>query len=539
MPALIATIGANADPMRRELLAVQAMSAQTGVALKRNLEMGGHSGQAGIIRETIVVLRELLSGRFNARTAGSVSILSQRLGILSYFVKATNTETKALAATQTAQAAAAALAADNSFVLANAHLKEASAELLSEYADKEKAESALQVAASEYLAASATKAKTLATYEAAKATEASAAAAGFAVTPLGWLAIALIAIGTAAFFTIRHFRQVQEELKNLRDLTDTTTVNFKTQAEALREAADAAQSFDDWLKKIGESEEGLAKKTQESLRLMRERAKYERELAQEKGATRKELAAMDIAEQQKELDAITTAKLQARRKLEDDLDAAKDAERDAENFDRSSNIGGVKEKALQAGELFNAVKEKLKTETKSVIDPEMSRLAAQGGGIGPVYKNVPLDGNDKVTVKVDGKEYTLSLNEAQKAFNDVTQKATELAAVQKQITDILNQKKQLTEKDKADLATLEGEANQKSAELALAKEFLPSIADHARGHQVHGHVNSLQQVGAFTTASVDVQKAQLAATRNIVTGVHTIIGHLGNGGNGKGTGVKH
>ena len=63
MPALLAVIGANADPMRRELKAVEAMSATAGNRIRVNLEAGG-AMRSGSIREIAVLMREISRGNW-------------------------------------------------------------------------------------------------------------------------------------------------------------------------------------------------------------------------------------------------------------------------------------------------------------------------------------------------------------------------------------------------------------------------------------------------------------------------------------------
>lgn len=520
MPALIATIGANSDPMRRELLAVQRMADQTGARLQS--AVSGHmSGSGGIMRESIVVLREILSGRFNARTAGSVSILAQRLGLLGVILKGTSEESKALATAQKVQAAATALAADSAAIAAEQNLKEASSELLSEYADKAKSESALKAAAAKYLSATASKAETAAAYESAKATETAALASKLALSPIGWLAAAVIAVGVAAFFVVRHILNLRTEVANLAKLMDLTTVSFTHQADAMKSAAMAAQEFNDWLNKLTMTEEGLAEQVEETITALREQAKFEQELAKKHGASPQQIAQMEIEATKKELAAIKAAQTANENNLKRDVTAAKNAEAQAHNTDLKGRI----ETAGDASKKANAIVEEIQQNilhAKYSGDWYINAFGALEWGkhdIGPDFKVGVKDMPD------------MSLNEAKANASKINAEEIRLLAIQKQLLDFAQEKKHLTEKDFQEQKSLRKEAAKLTADLALKEKYLPELAGADRMKQVHGHVSSLQQIGAYTSPAVSIQRQLL---RHVVK-IEKNTDHLGTQANHAGT----
>lgn len=80
MPALIAVINGNADPLRRELAEVNRMAKGVGPNLERGLN-------SGVMRELVVLGREISSGNWS-RIPGSLSILLSRMGLLKYVFSA-------------------------------------------------------------------------------------------------------------------------------------------------------------------------------------------------------------------------------------------------------------------------------------------------------------------------------------------------------------------------------------------------------------------------------------------------------------------
>lgn len=462
---------------------------------------GGHAG-AGPLRETLVLMRELSRGNWT-RVPGSLSILLGQLGILKLLFKDNAGEAKALAAAleqKAAKSTAAALAAKD---LAESSVKAAASQALTSEAtlyavaaDKEKAASAARVAQADI-------AKAAAARESAAAMEAEGTASKFALTPIGLVAVALIAVGTAAYFLIRHLRKVTEEERKLAEISDFTARKLSDQADAMREAADEAQSYSDWLKKLADDETGLKSAIDEQLESMRERAAFQRQLAQANGATPQQLAQMEIAATQSQLDAVVLAKLKAGRKLEQDLSEAKAAESALESNSTSAQQKSLSEKSAQWKKVVDALEEKVKNEM--VI----------GDIIGTGFEGVPLYGpNRKATASdkfsVNGLP-AMSLNEALAKYKGVTAEEDRLKQIQEQLAEKLVEKKKLTEADNKEIRRLQQEEKTITEHLKNQNEFLPQLANArgAGGHSLHGHVSELQSVGAYTRGAVDIARQTL------------------------------
>lgn len=500
MPGLKAVISADSNPMKREFEAVGRMAERAGVKIQQGINGGhGHGAlKSGAIREALVLVREMSAGNWT-KVPGSLSILLQQVGFLKLIFKDTAAEASVLAQALTQKAVAsqaaaiAAKAQAETSVAALASMRQATAgEILAARADQQRAISALA-------SADADRIKAVAATEAAVALEAEGTAAKFALGPIGWLAVGVVALGTAAYFTVRHFMRLTEEAKNLKELTEVAKVKFSEQAEALKHAAEEAQGFDDWLKKLADSEEGLADKTEEALKALREQGKLQREIASDKGASKKRLAEMEIEQVQKELMLVTAAKLQAQRKVEDDTDAARAAASAVNDPERSGKIKQLGEKSTTAGRVADAIQAAMKTAT--VLDTKTVPY-----GQGYITSNRAANPDDKIPVKVDGKEYNISLNEAKSAANTLAAEELRLAKIQKELSDLLEQKKKLTEKDLADFKKLTREAREIQNDLDARNKYPREGKDSKLSH---GSTNSLQQVGAYAapaTAMLDVTR---------------------------------
>jgi hypothetical protein len=200
MPALMAVIGANSEPMQRELRAVQRLARETGVSVKGSLS-GGGLASSGSIYESVVLLRELGRGNYS-RMIGSVTILAQRLGLLKLISGGGANAAQLLAQAWEVQAQKAGLAAI-------AATRKAAASQAAFYADAEETEATLaqavadeEGAAAAILNAKATQAKAVAAGEAAGAT---GAAAGVSLGAIGVGLSAVLVVALALYETFWGF----------------------------------------------------------------------------------------------------------------------------------------------------------------------------------------------------------------------------------------------------------------------------------------------------------------------------------------------
>jgi hypothetical protein len=486
-------VGADIKPFVNNLRQVESVAARSGANVRASLNGLGH-GNSGFMRELIVVGREISRGNWS-RVPSSLSLLIQQSGLLSKIFKDNASAAVVAATALTKRAEASNLAAIAAKKVVEADLqgiagltKVTESELAALAADQKRAAGAL-------LAADADRVKAVAATQAAEAMTAEGVSATFALTPLGWIAVALVAAGTAAYFLTKHFRAVSEEERYMARLMDTTNAKMTDQAEAMKKATAEAEAFDDWLKKLTSSEEGLAEATDETLRSMRERAKFEREAAAGHGASKSELEAMDLAAAKKELDVLETAKLQARRKQEQDTDAARAADDEATGFGKANGgqITNLNRKVGDAGAIMDAVQEAMST-TRVMQYQSTTGLDGQ-------IRQIPTgtraaNENDKLTVKVNGQEFTQSLAEATNNFDALSREAEDLVATQKALNDILAQKKELTKRDVEDVKKLSKQASELQGDIALRTQF--SSRGGGGGELVHGRTTTLQQNGAYT-----------------------------------------
>lgn len=484
---------------------------------------GGHGGgRSGVIRETLVLMREISRGNWT-RVPGSFSILIQQIGILGKLFRGVSEEQALAAIAAQKQTAATLLSAIASKVKAESALKEASAELLSEYADEAKAQAAIKEASANYLAADSALVKATAEQTEAAATLEASAASKLALTPLGWIAIAFVAVGTAAYFAISHILKLNRESKNLADLMDINTTKFSEQAAAMKKASVSAQEFNDWLQKLRDSEEGLAEQVDETLASMKEQGKFEQELAKNRGASQGQIAQMEIDQAKKQLAVVKAAQAALEVKQKADINAARKAEAQATDKGLTGNVVTAGEHSKTANSIVDEIEKELNGK-KAVFD----KMFYQYPGAPGVPTSRPANASDKIDVKVGDKEYSMSLDEAKANANKINAEEIRLLEVQKQLSDFAQSKKKLTEKDFQDEQKLKKEAAKITSDLLLKQKYLPLIAETEKGKMSHGNVNSLQKVGAFTDAAVDIQRRSLHHLAKIEKNTD----HLGIAGHG-------
>ena len=542
---LIAVIGANADPMKKELTAVEKMAERAGKSLRQNIgsTATGHGARGGVIGEMFVLMREIGRGNW-ARVPGSITILAQRMGFLKLIMKETAAQEILLADAHVKQAAAlektakaSATRAVNAASLWKRQLEKVEAMdvaaqvglgkgmtggpgQLERAWERHKLTQLNNVKiAQESVAASTKKAADAALLQAAASAKSAAAlkdagmASKMAIGPIGWLAIGVIALGTALYFTWKHIKTTTEQARTLRDMLDVLNVKFTTQAEIMKSSAEAAQANVDWLNKLGEAQEGLADKTEDAMKAQKEQYKFQRELAEMKGASKKQLAQMDIEEAQKELDIAERGKLEASRKLEQDKLDEQKAFSDANDDHRSGRIRTLTEKSAGMGAVLDDIQKQMRDAGMiKVIDEVASRQSAVAGG-GPVYKYRKANNDDAFTVKVNGVEMEMSFNEAKEAWDSQTAQLKALERKQKELSDILEQKKKLTEQDNAAVLKLKRESEELKSDLSLKQKYLPQLA--VGGKMEHGHVNALQQIGGYAAPAIDIQKGMLHELKSI------------------------
>ena len=257
---LRAVITADASQMAREFKQVEAISKRAGDNIQRNIAgaSSAHMGSSGAIRETMVLMREMGRGNWS-RVPGSLSILMGQLGILKLLFKDNAAEAKILSQALAQKAVASAAAARAADELYKAGVKTLGDMRITTDMERRAVQIDGEKAIASRAVAEADREKAVAAREAAVAMEAEGAAVKYSLGPLGWATVALVAIGTAAFFATRHFSKLAEETRNAANALST---DFRISADAMRgsldSAAKSAQAFHDWLVTLANDQASLA-----------------------------------------------------------------------------------------------------------------------------------------------------------------------------------------------------------------------------------------------------------------------------------------
>jgi hypothetical protein len=297
------TIAENERRVAAELAMTRAAAAAKAASLAKMSTIaraggvgmrGGDShagGVSGILSETLVVLREMGRGNWS-RIPGSITIIAQRMGILGQVIKSSAAEAVTFAAKQNVLAASSARFALAEEAKARAVYDSALAETGDAAAATRLAAGNNAIAASALRAAEAEAVKAEAAVAAA---ETATAAATVSIGPIGWIAAALIALGTATYFVVRQYHHpLATEQRNLNALMDRGATAYHDQADALDHAADSARDLAKWLAELNEHQQSLADNSQKAADGIREQAAAHKELRDAQKANA--LAQVDLDE---------------------------------------------------------------------------------------------------------------------------------------------------------------------------------------------------------------------------------------------------
>jgi hypothetical protein len=505
MPSLTVVISGTSQPLQRELRLVERMAKETGANIQRGLEGGAGGGaRAGAMRETLVLMREISRGNWS-RVPGSLTILLDRLGLLKFVVKENVSAAQLLADAHQKESQAAALAA-------LASTRKAAASQAALYAESGETEANLaaavsdeEKAAADITAAQSARVKAVASGEAAAAMEAEAGAATFALGPLGWIAAALIAVGTAAYFTVRHFRAVNEETRNLRELVDGGTIAFNEQADALRSAAEAAEDFYTWLGKLESKQGSLAETTDDAIKAMREQFQLKERLAQAQGVSKADIAKQEIDEAKSELDVLTAAKAKAAQELANAKVQGQEAANEAKDFDNDAAVKDAIKRREEAEKVVAQIQAQ-KASGKTITE-------FHTGGLGSPAVSAtsrPMTDSDRVGgLKAGGKDLpAMSLNEARANLEKISAEAGNLENSQKGRTNAVKESRDQIEKAQRDYDKLTKQQSDAQNQLSLKQKYLPQIAAEGQGGTqtrfTHGFLNASQRIGAYAPPAAQV-----------------------------------
>lgn len=316
----------------------------------------------------------------------------------------------------------------------------------------------------------------------------------------GW-ALGIAAVGVAAYFTIRHFIELARSAENLREVMDLTTIKFTDQVAAFRKATEETQAFNDWLLTLGKTEETLAEKVEDTVDAMKQQARYEREIAEQRGASKGQLAAMDLAAERRELEFLTKARDEASAELARNAAASKAA------FEAASDQGGrsATKNAVEHMDTMSKVVEALqgKTKTSQVRTEFMTDR-------GPVPSFRAAQSSDAFSIKVGEKDFTMSLDEATEKFKQLAKTASELSMAEKQRDDLAASTKKNTEQSNSEFEKLNKQIRQLQTKIAIDSEYLgvAGSAQSATHRASHASVTSLQRIGGYGGPAVMIDIAR-------------------------------
>ena len=316
----------------------------------------GAGGLTGIIRESLVIIREVSMGRGLGRIGGSVTLLAQYLGVLKFAVKSTATEALL------ASGAASKLSQKMAVLALNA--KGTSGEA--------------------YFAAQALKAESNA---AKAATEANIALASASVKVnwafMGWIAL-IVAAAAALYYLIEGMKAAKNSAKDLADHLAKSNDKFadgvevlESHHQAMLRDAKAAAELTGWLDKLGKTTATTTDEMNEQLDAMKERFEFQKRIAEQNGASPQQIAAMEKKERDAELAVEKTALDKLKKDAEDakqeGISATNNANEHAKLIDENKGKKDF-DKTIEAVEYLD---KRIPDDVKAKIKSNEAIIAAQ------------------------------------------------------------------------------------------------------------------------------------------------------------------
>lgn len=425
------------------LIASVAMGNGAGVSAGGH---GGHGGLSGIIRESLVIVRELSMGRGFGRVAGSVTLLAQYMGLLGTVVKSTASEALKASASVSKLSLAMSTAAYAAEAKAAASMEANVATGGLIVATRLQAEADGEAAIAARANAVAQEAKAVASADAAKMALASAIVS---ISPIGWIIAAFVLLGAAIFAVAWHFHTLAVRAKNLADLLDPLKKKFTDEADAVRNAAKAHQEYIDELKKTSQHTESLVDQTDALIKKIKEQSAAQIELAEARGASHVAIERMQESELRKEAEITQKAldKATAERNYQT-LEVAK-AE-SAYNENSKVDIKGAQGAAHNAGSILDAVQAAMEAKGTITTGGQITGGSSLSGFTRAPVVTRKANEDDEFTVKIDGKEITTTVAKAKAAYTHLSHSAQELETAQTHLKDVFeNSKATLKEKNEA------------------------------------------------------------------------------------------
>jgi hypothetical protein len=321
------------------------------------------------------------------------------------------------------------------------------------------------------------------------------AAKAVLMMPITWIIAGVVALGAALFFIVKHFTDLANVQKNLRSLMDVTRQTFQDQIDVQKVAMDVTREQIEWNKKHAASQITLATETENALKALREKAQFEQQLAAAGGASKAQLAKMDIEQARAELKLLEEASKKAQTqydKTRQDMIAAGDAQDEFVGFGEKGRLEQGKKRLEDIKKLIEQIEAKVKTSTVrgEEIDP-WTGMAKSGTG---VYRARTATSSDKFDTAEHGK---MSLEDAKNYYRQMEASVSELANKEREINELLKDKRDLTDKEKAQLESLTKQRDAAAESLGLKEHFLPRIARSGGGAGFSSASDSLTSVGNF------------------------------------------
>jgi hypothetical protein len=475
MPALNVIIGGNAQPFKNELEETIRLATRAGRKVQASLAVNSSSMGTGVLRETLVILREIGRGNW-ARVPGSVTILLSYLGVLKTAQSGAAATAKLLSDGYAKLAQAQALAAV-------AALRKAAASEIAFTMEEGETGATLEGAIADAAKAKSAQATAIATMAKAEAAEAAAAAeATEAAATVGALGIiGSVVAGIVVGFGLWYWRvnRLTESLSGIK-LPD---INPEYIAKHLQRVNQVAEGW----KKIREEVE----RTIETYNSAAEAAKRQSDSTKEHYEHMRKMN----PENKEAIDA-EERKVQLGNKYQEQFNLNREAE--ANNAKANSILSNIP--SAKADENAVAIaKEKAAAARKEVekADTEKGGFKAWVAGSKGAVEDA------LIQKRMEASKLQQAANKAIDTQADNDEKRKEGERLQSEAAKSAAAAAKIAE----DLPRLEKINKQRDAD-----EAAEDAAERARHSKMeHGHVNSLQAVGAFAANSVlvDVNRGML------------------------------
>ena len=522
--------------MKAEQLAMLTTVATKGIAGSAFGHYGGPGGGiSGIMRETLVIFRELGRGNLT-RVPGSVLLLAQYMGILGVVVKSTAAESILAAAAEEKLAGSMARAALVAEAKAARSLEATTAVGADVAATEALALADMESADAARLAAVAQTQKAEAAAQAAAIQKAGAVTT---IGPIGWLAAAVIALGAAAYFTYRHFHALAVEARNLAALMNPLKTSMKSATDAEFEAVRAHQAYLDKMKQIASETESFIDLIGKEIKSFKALSQAQIELARARGASGVDIERMEEAQLAAELAMLRAAKATAEQKRDEAKSAADAAQATLDQFD-VVNLTQKKGVAENAGQVLQSVQLAAQTGPLGEWVDLFKKAQKEGKGnmpiseLAPAFKNegffkgIGLTGKETVNQAIQNIPITgavvggqklppMTLAAAESAYKTAETEALNLEKSQKGLSDSVNTAVDAYKKANDAVIKFGDQVDETQQELGIKQKYGREIAEleKSRGGGRGGNVTERERIGLGSPqiALLDVSKQHLAVSR--------------------------